>query len=280
MLIIGEKINATIPAVKAIFQWRNRDELIKLAERQVRAGADQIDVNVGTGLGSQEDEIAAMVWAIETIQREMEIPICIDSPDPAVIEAGLKAREGRSSFINSTKAEDENLKKIVPLALRYEAPLVALAMDESGIPETLEGRIDACRKTVAVCLRLGLALENVYFDPLVIPVSTDVKQGIVTLNCISAIKKIFPGAKTVTGLSNISYGLPARSLLNVGFLYMAMFAGLDAVIMDPLVEEQMKAIRAGEVLIGKDRHCRRYTRAFRLRSQEPGRKGETNGRRV
>ncbi len=277
MLIIGEKINATIPAVKAILQWRNQDELIKLAGRQVRAGADQIDVNVGTGLGSREDEIASMVWAIENIQQELEAPICIDSPDPAVLEAGLKAREGRTSFINSTKAEDENLERIVPLALRYGAPLVALAMDESGIPKTLEGRIDACRKTVAVCLRLGLALENVYFDPLVIPVSTDVKQGIVTLNCISAIKRIFPGAKTVTGLSNISYGLPARSLLNAGFLYMAMFAGLDAVIMDPLVEEQMNAIRAGGVLIGKDRHCRRYTRVFRLRSQEAGRKGETNG---
>jgi 5-methyltetrahydrofolate--homocysteine methyltransferase len=277
MLIIGEKINASIPAVKAIYQQRDRDGLIELAGRQARAGADQIDVNVGTGLGSREDEIAAMVWAIENIQQELEIPICIDSPDPAVIEAGLRAREGRSSLINSTKAEDESLKKIVPLALRYEAPLVALAMDESGIPETLEGRIDACRKTVAVCLRSGLALESIYFDPLVIPVSTDVKQGIVTLNCISAIKRIFPGAKTVTGLSNISYGLPSRSLLNVGFLYMAMNAGLDAVIMDPLVDEQMSAVRAGEVLIGKDRHCRRYTRAFRLRSQEAERKGETNG---
>jgi 5-methyltetrahydrofolate--homocysteine methyltransferase len=266
MIIIGEKINATIPSVKTVIQERNEEKLLDLAQKQADAGARYIDVNVGTGAGSRDDEIAAMKWAIVTIQKDVDTPLCVDSADPAILEAGLESRNGKPGLINSTNAESDRLGVIVPLAVRYKTPLVALAMDEQGIPNTTEERLSTCRSIADFCEKSGLSIENIFFDPLVLPVSTDVKQGVITLETLSTIKKHFPTAKTVMGLSNVSYGLPERASLNAAFLHMAIFAGLDAAIMDPLDEELMGAVKTGEVLAGKDRHCRRYTRTFRKKS--------------
>lgn len=263
MIIIGEKINASLPGIKAIIEQENAVQLLELAKRQAAAGASFVDVNVGTGMGSREDEMASMQWAIETIQEEVDTPLCIDSADPAVLEAGLRARNGRPGLINSTKADDKDLELVVPLARQYQAPLVALAMDETGIPKTVEGRLRACEKIANACEKSGVSLDTLYFDPLVLPVSTDVKQGLVTLNTIAEIKRQFAVAKTVMGLSNVSYGLPGRIRLNTAFLHMAIYADLDAAILDPLDEGLMGAVKIAEVLVGKDRHCRRYTRMFR-----------------
>jgi cobalamin-dependent methionine synthase I len=263
MIIIGEKINASIPAVKTIIQNRDDKKLIELAQKQAAVGSAYIDVNVGTGEGSRDDEIAAMQWAITIIQNEIDTPLCIDSADPILLEAALEALNGRTSLINSTKAEEDNLKKIIPLAVRHNASLIALAMDESGIPKTVKERLTACEKIVGACHGFGLFLDKVFFDPLVLPVSTDIRQGRVTLDTLTAIKEKFPDAQTVMGLSNISYGLPSRVGLNSAFLHMAVFAGLDAAIMDPSDQQMMAAVRTAEVLVGKDRHCRRYTRVFR-----------------
>jgi 5-methyltetrahydrofolate corrinoid/iron sulfur protein methyltransferase len=263
VIIIGEKINASIPKSKIIIQERDEKKLLELAGGQVDAGADFIDVNVGTGIGSREDEINSMEWAITTIQQELDIPLCIDSADHVVLEAGIKARDGRPSIINSVKAEEENLEQVMPLAGAYNLPIVALAMDETGIPMSVEGRMRACERIATTCKKYDVPLESVFFDPLVLPVGTDIKQGAVTLHTIMEIKRNFPTAKTVMGLSNVSYGLPARARLNVAFLHMAIFAGLDAAITDPLNKDLMDAVKTAEVLAGKDRHCRRYTRAFR-----------------
>ena len=135
MIVIGEKINGTLPMVKTAIQNRDRERLLDLAKQQAGAGASYIDVNVGTGIGSREDEIQAMEWAVETIQSEVEVPLSIDSADPAVLESGLKSRNGRPSLINSAKAEHESLDEVVPQASTYNAPLVALTMDEGGIPK-------------------------------------------------------------------------------------------------------------------------------------------------
>lgn len=263
MIIIAEKINGTLPMVKTIIQNRDQERLLDLAKQQVAAGASYIDVNVGTGVGSREDEIQAMKWAVETIQKEVETPLCIDSADPAVLESGLKSRNGRASLINSAKAEQESLEKVVPLASTYSAPLIALTMDESGIPKTVDDRLLAAEKVISACERFDVPIENVFFDLLVMPISTDVKQGLKTLAAITAVKKQFPGCKTALGVSNVSYGLPARGRLNAAFLCMAVYAGLDAAIIDPLDHEISAAVKTAEVLVGRDRHCRKYTRAFR-----------------
>jgi 5-methyltetrahydrofolate--homocysteine methyltransferase len=263
MIIIAEKINATLSFAKRIILDRDAQALVGLARDQAAAGASYIDVNVGTGIGSREEEIHAMQWAVDTIQAEVETPLSIDSADPAVMEAGVKARKGQPSLINSTKAESESLEQVLPLAKSYGVPVVALTMDETGIPKTVEDRLRAVDKIAAGCERFDVPMEDVFFDPLTMPISTDVKQGLVTLGAITEIKKRFPEAKTVLGVSNVSYGLPARGGLNAAFLQMAVYAGLDAAIIDPMDAEIMRAVRTAEVLVGKDRHCRRYIRAFR-----------------
>ena len=263
MIIVGEKINATVPSVNTVIQERHQERLLDLSHKQADAGAHYIDVNVGTGAGSRDDEIAAMKWAIETIQKDADTPLCVDSADPAVLEAALESRNGKPSLINSTNAESDKLDVIVSLAVRFRTPLVALAMDERGIPKTTKDRLSTCKRIAEFCERSGLSLENVFFDPLVLPVSTDVRQGLISLETLSSIKKLYPAAKTVMGLSNVSYGLPDRARLNAAFLHMAIRAGLDAAIMDPLDQDLMGAVKTGEVLAGRDRHCRRYTRTFR-----------------
>jgi len=263
VIIIGEKINASLPGIKEIIERRDASALLKLATSQADAGASFVDVNVGTGVGSSQDEILSMQWAVQAIQEQVDTPLCIDSPDPAVLEAGLKARNGRPSLINSTKAEEKNLTQVVPFASEYQCPLIGLAMDETGIPTTVAERLRACEKIANACDKHGVPMENVYFDPLVLPVSTDIKQGAVTLVTLSSIKELFPAAKAAMGLSNVSYGLPGRSILNIAFLHMAIYAGLDAAIMDPLDERLVSAIKVAGVLTGKDRYCRRYTKSFR-----------------
>ncbi len=263
MIVIAEKINGTIPVVKTVIQNRDQEKLLDLAKQQAEAGASYIDVNVGTGIGSREDEIQAMQWAVKAIQQELETPLTIDSADPAVLASGLKSRNGRPSLINSAKAEKESLDEVVPLASTYGVPLIVLTMDESGIPKTVDDRLQAAEKVVSACESFGVPIENVFFDLLVMPISTEGKHGIKTLAAITEVKKQFPGCKTVLGISNISYGLPARSRLNAAFLCMAVYAGLDAAIIDPMENEISAAVRTAEVLVGRDRHCRKYTRAFR-----------------
>jgi 5-methyltetrahydrofolate--homocysteine methyltransferase len=155
------------------------------------------------------------------------------------------------------------MEQVLPLARKHEASVVALAMDESGIPMSTQERLRACDKIAAACLKYEVPLASVFFDALVLPVSTDIRQGNVTLDTLRQIKKMFSEARTVVGLSNVSYGLPRRERLNRAFLHMAVFAGLDAAIMDPLDQELMDAVKVAKVLVGKDRHCRKYTRAFR-----------------
>ncbi|MEJ2037973.1 MAG: dihydropteroate synthase, partial [Desulfosarcinaceae bacterium] len=138
-----------------------------------------------------------------------------------------------------------------------------LAMTDQGIPKTAGDRIDACRRIASACAEIQVPLDRLYFDPLVLPVSTDASQGRVTLDTLAAIKQTFPGARTTMGLSNISFGLPDRVGLNAAFLQMAVYAGLDAAIMDPTNARMMSAVRTGEALMGGDRHFRRYTRALR-----------------
>jgi 5-methyltetrahydrofolate corrinoid/iron sulfur protein methyltransferase len=266
MIVIGEKINATRSAVRDIIEQRRADQLVDLAQKQAAAGAAYIDVNVGTGRGSQQDEVEAMQWAVAALIAAVDKPLCIDSADPVVMEAGLEAMAKRPAMINSTKADAKYLTSVLPLAARFEAPVVALAMDDKGIPKTAQARIDACRKIATACRDYDVPMESVYFDPLVLPVATDARQGKVTLDTLAAIKETFPGARTVMGLSNISFGLPGRPQLNGAFLQMAIYAGLDAAIMDPLNAQMMQAALTGDALMGKDRHFRKYSRAFRKKS--------------
>jgi 5-methyltetrahydrofolate--homocysteine methyltransferase len=263
VIIIGEKINASIPSIREAIINRDGEKLLNTASEQVNAGASYIDINVGTGEGSSADEIRSMQWLIGLLREKTDSFFCIDSADTNVLKAGLEAGQDKAGLINSVKATDTSIAEILSLSADFQVPVIGLAMDQKGIPMDVAGRIRACEKIAQGAKKYGVPLHHIYFDPLVLPLSTDSAQGMVTLDTIREIKKAFPDAKTVLALSNVSYGLPERSLINVALLHMAMLLSVDAVLLNPLDSAIKAAILAAQVILGKDRHSRRYTRACR-----------------
>ena len=263
MVIIGEKINASIPKIRDAILNRDDFTIKELALEQEKAGAKFIDINVGTGEGSSEDEIRSMQWIIGLLPGDADSLLCLDSADKEVLAAGLKQGAGKVGLINSVKATDDSIAEIMVLSAEFNVPVIGLAMDEKGIPTDVRGRIHACEKIAEGAGKFGVPLGHIYFDPLVLPVSTDASQGKVTLETLREIRNSFAEAKTVLAVSNISYGLPARSRVNTALLQMAMLVSVDAVLVNPLDPAITAAIKSAEVILGKDRHCRRYTRAYR-----------------
>jgi len=263
MLVIGERINASNRLVAEAIIARSEGYITKLAKAQADAGADFIDINVGTGNQSQQEQMVAMEWVVEVVQAATDKPLAIDSDFPGVIEAASRKYSGAELMINSVNAETEKLEAIGHLATGCQVRLVALAMGAEGIPRSVDERLAACEAIMSYLARFDIHEEQVYFDPLVLPVSVDSGQALITLKTIGRIKAQYPQAKTVIGLSNISYGLPNRKLVNRAFLVMAAHAGLDAAILDPLDARTMSLIKAADVLIEKDPQCRRYIRAHR-----------------
>jgi 5-methyltetrahydrofolate--homocysteine methyltransferase len=263
MLVIGENINASNKSVGQAIANKDRPFLEKLAREQDAAGSDYIDVNAGVGQGAWESSEAAMAWLIELVQGVTDKPLTIDSDVPSGIEAGLSKYRGDSLMINSVNAEPERLDSIGRLAAERQASLVALVMGEGGIPSTVEERVAAGEGIMKHLTRLGVAEDRIYFDPLVLPIGVDTDQALVTLRTIEQIKSRYPAAKTVMGLSNISYGLPRRGMINRAFLLMAAAAGLDAAILNPLDSKMMSVVRVADMLTGRDPACKGFIRAHR-----------------
>jgi len=263
MLVIGEKINATNRSIAEAIVSKDDEFVAKLAKAQAAAGADFIDINAGSGQGSSQHEMETIQWLVEVVQAATDKPLAIDSDSPEVIAAALRQHRGDGLMINSVNAETARLASVGALAAEHNAWLVALAMGEGGIPKTVEERLAACETIMSYLEGLGMGAEKVLFDPLVLPIAVDSSQGLVTLKTIEKIKSRYPAAKTVMGLSNISYGMPNRKLVNRAFLLMAAYAGLDAVILDPLDARMMSFVKTADMLNGKDPSCRGYLRAHR-----------------
>lgn len=263
MIIIGENINATISRIKDLIVNHDSTALEDLAVRQEQSGANIIDVNVATGTGTAEDEISDMKWLIGLVREKVDIKLCVDSADTAVLRAGIEAGGEKIGLINSVKATEKNIAEVLPLAAEYGLPVIALAMDEGGIPADSATRLRACEKVIKGAETHNVPVENIFFDPLVMPVSTDIRQGVTTLETLKGIKEEFPQAKTVLAVSNVSFGLQKRTLINQALIHMAQYLSVDALLVNPLNEEFMLAIKAGETVMGRDRHCRKYSRAVR-----------------
>ncbi len=263
MLVIGENINASNKSVGQAINNKDSRFLEDLARAVSAAGADFIDVNAGVGHGSWEHPEAAMEWLVEIVQAVTDKPLAIDSDVPSVIEAALGKLRGDTVIINSVNAEPEKLESIGSLAATHQTLLVALAMGTGGIPNNVEERLASCDVIMSHLTGLGLREEQVLFDPLVLPIAVDSNQALVTLKTIEGIKSRYPSAKTVMGLSNISYGLPNRQLVNRAFLIMAAYAGLDAAILDPLDAKIMSFVKVADMLTGKDLACKGYIKAHR-----------------
>lgn len=263
MIIVGEKINATNRSVGQALAGKDTSFLQDLAKSQADAGADYIDVNVGAGHDGPDSSHALMEWLIETVISVTETPLCIDSDDPSVLKAALDAYTGDTVMINSVNAESDRLDAVGKLAAERGAAIVALVMTDEGIPPTVTARLEAAQTIMTHLSELGIRDEQIYFDPLVLPISVDHTQGMVTLETTRELKTRYPDAKTIMGLSNISYGLPNRSMISRAFLLMVVASGLDAAILNPLDKRTVTLARVADMLVGSDPGCRQYIKAHR-----------------
>jgi cobalamin-dependent methionine synthase I len=259
MRIIGEKINGTRRCVAQAIEERNADFIRDLAVKQAEAGAAWLDVNAGT---HRSREPGDLLWLVETIQPEVEVPLCLDSANPQALATAIQVVE-RTPMINSISGEPRRLEGILPLVAEHGCPVIALAMDDKGIPETCQRRMEVVRKVMEAARASGVPDGNVYLDPLAMTLATNTDSALITLDTVRAIRREFPDAHLTMGLSNISFGLPARSHINRAFLTLALAAGLDCAIFDPLDRGMKAALVAAKLVLGHDHHCLSYTRAYR-----------------
>lgn len=261
MFIIGERINSTRPRIQEAIKSRNASLIAREARLQADAGACFIDINCAMTSG---DEVQDIDWVVSVIQSEIrDVSLCIDSPNYLAIERALKVYKAKGSLmINSITGEEARMKKILPLAKAHNARLVALTMDEAGMPDTAQARFEIAKKIFSRVRSEGFKTEFLYFDPLIRPISTEPHQAREFLKAIPLIKSLGE-VKTVCGLSNISFGLPKRSLINSVFLAMAIQSGLDAAILDPLDKAISSGIAATRALLCDDEYCADYIKEFR-----------------
>ncbi len=260
MLIVGELINTSRKAIKPAVEERNTAFIQDIARKQVKAGAHYVDVNCGTMVHNEPE---TMEWLVKTIQQAVTAPLCLDTPNPRAMEAGLALATNGQPMVNSITAEKERFQAILPLILKYRAKVVALCMDDMGMPGTAEERIAVVRRLVADLTAAGVPEDDIYLDPLVKPISTGDRFGWDVLETVRFIKSEFPGVHAICGLSNISYGLPNRKVLNQSFMIQTMTCGMDAYILDPLDEIMMGFVYASQVLLGRDPYCMQYLTAHR-----------------
>jgi len=257
MKIIGEKINGTRKRVARAIAERDGDFIKDLAVRQAEAGSTWLDVNAGTHPDREPEDL---IWLIETIQPEVDIPLCLDSANPKALEIAIQAVE-KTPMINSISGEPDRIEKILPLVAKNGCEVIALAMDDKKIPETYEKRLEVIDLVMSATRTAGVPDDKVYVDPLAMTIATANQSAVMACETIRTVKTQYPEVHFTMGLSNISFGLPARKQINRGFLILAMQAGLDSAILNPLDEDLQAAILTTEMLLGRDRYCMDYIKA-------------------
>jgi 5-methyltetrahydrofolate corrinoid/iron sulfur protein methyltransferase len=259
MFVIGERINGMFKEVKRAVEARDKGAIQELARRQLAAGADALDVNVGPTKGKAVDN---MLWLIEAIQEVTDAPICVDTPKFDVMSEAVNACEN-PTIINSTKASVPQLDRFVPLAAETGSQLIALTLDETGVPRDVDGRVTMGATIVTKAMEHGLPVEDLFVDPVILPVNVAPKQPVAVMGAISQLKLISdPPPRFVLGLSNVSQNCKERSLLNRIYLAMCIGVGLNAAIMDAFDEDLMEAAITAEVLLEKQLYCDDYISAY------------------
>ena len=259
MKIIGEKINGTRKRVAKAIEERDADFIKDLARKQAEAGSTWLDVNAGTHPDKEPDDL---VWMIEQIQSVVDTPLSLDSANPKALEIAIQVVT-KTPLINSISGETDRLEMILPIVAAHSCEVIALAMDEKKIPETFEKRMEVIENVLEHTRAVGVADDKVYVDPLAMTIATMKNSAMIACDTIRAVHEKYPEVHFTMGLSNISFGLPARKQINRGLLILAMGAGLDSAILDPLDKELQAAIVTTELLLGKDRHCMNYLKASR-----------------
>lgn len=259
MIIIGEKINGTIPIVKKAIEEKDAEFIRKRAIDQSNDGAHFIDVCAST---SPDIEAETLHWLMDVVQDAVDTPLCIDSPNPHTIEAVFKYAR-KPGMINSVSEEGDKTDVIFPLIKGTDWQVIALTCDNEGIPKTVETRIKIAKNLVEKAAKYSITPDRIHLDPLVIALATDNNSLHNFIDTIKQIKDIYPTVKITSGLSNISFGMPLRKVMNQNFLTLATFFGMDSAIMDPCSRDMIASLLATEALMGKDRHCRKFSDAFR-----------------
>jgi 5-methyltetrahydrofolate--homocysteine methyltransferase len=265
-VIIGEKINPTgNKKLAAALSVDNLDFVRQLVERQVAWGADVLDINVGVpGI----DEVAVVKEVVELVASIASIPLCLDSGNPEVLAVGLAAAPGKP-LVNSVSGEEKRLDRVLPLVKERGAAVIGLTMDDNGIPKTAEERVAVAEKIIERASKLGIPVEDIIIDPLVLTVGSDSQAAMVTLQTIELVRKEF-GVNINLGASNVSFGLPDRLSINQAFLALAIQMGATCSITDPM--KLGATIKAADLLLGRDENSLRYIKYFRaaekMREQE------------
>lgn len=259
MIIIGEKINGTIPVVKEAIEKRDAAFIAERAIKQSEAGADYIDVCAST---APELEIEVLKWLMDVVQDATDTPLCIDSPNPRVIEAVFKYAK-QPGLLNSISGEGNKCEVLLPLLEGNTWEIVGLTCDDKGIPRDVETKVEITKIMVEKAAKYGVGSERIHLDPCLLALATENESFINFTREISEIRKLYPDIHITSGLSNISFGLPGRALVNKTFMALAIQAGMDSAVMDPTNKDMMGTIFAAYALLGKDRNCRRYSKAFR-----------------
>jgi 5-methyltetrahydrofolate--homocysteine methyltransferase len=259
MLIIAERINSSRKQIAQAITAGDRAFIQVEAKAQTLAGAHYIDVNAGTFVG---EEAAKLRWVVEAVQEVTELPLSIDSPDPWVIKAMLPLMK-KTPLINSITLEPSRIEGILPLVIEYRTKVIALCQAEQAMSETVDQKVALAGRLVEKITGAGVPLDDLYIDPLVYPLSTNPKSASATLDAIGEIMRKFAGVHTICGLTNVSYGLPARKLINRAFLAAAITRGLDSAIIDPTDKLLYAMLKAATLVAGKDDYCMGYICAFR-----------------
>lgn len=259
MLIVAERINSSRKSIAQAVGDRDVGFIQNEARIQAEAGADYIDVNAGTFVGEEQD---CLKWVVRVVQEATELPLCIDSPDPAVIE-GVLPLVKRTPLINSITMEPVRLNGMLPLAAGHGAKVIGLCQSEDTMAESAEDKLRLAGQLAESVTKAGIPLDSLYIDPLVYPLATHPESAMAAMEAIERIMKGFPGVHTICGLTNISYGLPKRKLINRTFLVTAVARGLDAVILDPTDNALFGALKAALAVVAKDEYCMDYIAAFR-----------------
>jgi len=259
MIIVGENINTSRRSIAEAVEKRDAEFICKTARDQAEAGAHYIDVNAGTFLNQEVD---CLCWLVETVQNEVALPLCLDSPNPKALAEAIKRHKGEP-MINSISLEEDRFQSLLPVITSQPCHVVALCMAQTSMPTTIEERVQVGSELIKRLTNTGIPLEKIYVDPLVQPVSVGTRMGIATLGAIYKIMKDFPGVNTICGLSNISFGLPERRLINRNFLTLCISYGLSAAILDPTDKQLMATLLAVEMLLGQDEYCEDFIGAYR-----------------
>ena len=256
MLIIGELINCTRKKVGEAAEKRDEEFFKDLARKQASAGAHMLDVN--GGLHGQEVELLS--WLVDLVQGVVDIPLCLDSADPEALIQALP-RCQRRPMVNSISDEPARWA-MLPVLKEHHPKVIALCMSECGMPNGVEDRVATASRLIDRLTAEGFSLDDIYVDPCVMPIATG-PHGNNLLAAVAQIVAKYPGVHISAGVSNVSFGLPVRKLLNETFLLLLMAHGLDAAIVDPRDQQLMMNIIATEALLGRDAHCKNYLRAYR-----------------